>query len=577
MARTRRNVPKEPQPESVVAAATRLSGTPTPTSMSGRSGAQWQEECWRFYDTIGEYRYACDWIASVISRAVLYATHFDAKGAPVKQTEGSAYEIISALFGSADGRRSMLQQIGVHFSVAGECYLVGIDEQDEEEWYVVASGEMKKSGGKWKIGSRELDDPLVIRLWDPHPRKHGQANSPSRAVLPILREIEGLTKHVAAQVDSRLTSAGILFMPKEITFPVPPQAEGADPLPHADGFSQMLTMAMKQAIQDRDSASAMVPIIVTVPGEHLEKAHHLKFWSDLDEQAIKLREEAIRRLALGMNIPPEVLTGMSDANHWSAWQVDESAIKAHAEPMLHLITSSLAKGYLRPLLTDEGETDPGSYGIGADTSEMRLRPNRSKEALELYDRGELDSTALRRETGFHDDSALEGDEMKSWVLRQIASGRVSATPAQVAWALSTLTGMDVPADDPAAERGPQETPSLEEHPTRDLPEQAALLAASEVLVYRALERAGNRMRSHKAVDKEACSAADAYLVATKDLSADMLLEDAWSCVERTTASLCTDTAGLTRALDSYTRVLLTERKPHDRRLLGNYLSLLLEA
>jgi hypothetical protein len=40
-----------------------------------------------------------------------------------------------------------------------------------------------------------------------------------------------------------------------------------------------------------------------------------------------LRREAVERLAIGLDMPPEVLLGLGDSNHWSAWQVDEQTWK----------------------------------------------------------------------------------------------------------------------------------------------------------------------------------------------------------------------------------------------------------
>jgi hypothetical protein len=71
----------------------------------------------------------------------------------------------------------------------------------------------------------------------------------------------------------------------------------------------------------------------------------------------------------------------------------------------------------------------------------------------------------------------------------------STTPDQVQAAMDQL-GVELigtaPNQIPRQERPP---PSLEEHPTRPrTPGESALVAASEALVFRALERAGNRLR-----------------------------------------------------------------------------------
>ena len=72
------------------------------------------------------------------------------------------------------------------------------------------------------MGEPETLDPdkdLIIRVWTPHPRRTLWADSPTRACLPMLWEIERLTRYVFAQIDSRLVSAGLMPIPKEASFP----------------------------------------------------------------------------------------------------------------------------------------------------------------------------------------------------------------------------------------------------------------------------------------------------------------------------------------------------------------------
>lgn len=71
------------------------------------------------------------------------------------------------------------------------------------------------------------------------------------------------------------------------------------------------------ALKDPESAAATVPILLELPGDAIDKMEHFRFESSFDEMAIKLREEAIRRFALGLEVPAEILLGLGDINHWS--------------------------------------------------------------------------------------------------------------------------------------------------------------------------------------------------------------------------------------------------------------------
>lgn len=569
------------RPTGFVASATNLTGAPSKAKRAKplrREG--WQAVAWDWFDSIGEYRYSVNWVGNILSKATLTVLE---NGEPTQNQH--ALDALASLFGGKDGQSEMLRLLGIQFTVAGEAYIVGESGGlgEDDEWFVVAATELTRTGGNnWRMEGKEFNEPLVMRLWRPHPRKWAESDAPSRAVLNILAEIDGLTKHVAAQIDSRLAGAGLLLLPSEITFstgaPAVEGQEAAVTAPNADTFMAALMETMSTAIANREDASALVPIIVQAAGEHLEKIRHVTFSTPLDEKSIELRAEAIRRLALGMDMPPEVLTGTADLNHWGSWQVEEAGIKAHTEPLLAVITNALSIGFLRPYLEVEGVEDPKAFSFGVDTSKMRLRPNRSKEALELYEHGELSGETLRRENGFEPDDKMTDDELANWFMRKVASG--STTPELVEAALRALK---VPLgnvlyelnEKVAAETEVQEarpTPSLEEHPVREPPADLddAATAAAEVMVFRALERAGNRLKNKLGSARpEGVAAADLYRFAPVPDAAELddLLTDAWSCADRFSYDISVAN------LDSYARMLLTTGKPHDRDLLQRTLAL----
>ena len=557
----------------LMASAVRMPGT---TSRVYQRPADWQAQAWHFYDTIGELRYAANWIGNVLSRATLFAAVRGPRGAISPALPSSPATMAMAdLFDGPDGQAQMLAAIGLHLTIAGECYLVGRDPDPKRDelgaetiWEIVGTQEMRKRGQRWQIDYGDGLSPLelkksdaIIRIWRPHPRLRIEADSPVRAVLGVLAELEGLTQDVMAQVKSRLAGAGILFLPQGMTFPTP---EGMDPASSdADKFMATLAETMTTPLKDPGSASAVVPIVVTAPDEAISLARHLTFWTPLDEHSVELRTEAIRRLALGMDIPPEVLLGTADVNHWGSWQIEESSIKASIEPLLELISNALTVGYLQPFTKEPIDI------VGFDTAAIRLRPNRSREALELYDRGELDAETLRRETGFDESSKPKEEEYTNWLLRKVASG--SASPDQVGAALAQLgiPGLSIPSAKTPNPAPPP--PSLERHPTQapppmpsDMaPQAASLHATCEMLVFRALERAGNRLRSLKQT-RPACAAADTYLyLGVSPGELDKVLEDAWGAIPRVLSGLpFQQQQTVASALDTYCRSLLVGQREH---------------
>lgn len=555
-------------PESMVASAVSLSTMPSMAARLKHKAEAWQGDAWDFLDGVGEYSYSCNWVGNLLSKARLTVLENGEETTNVK-----AVEALTTLFGGADGHAEMFRMLGVHFTVAGEAYIFLHEDTSTglDKWVVAPSIDVRDESysnngpRKWSLANSDTEffDPLVLRLWRPHPRYVFKAHSPSRAVLPVLQEIFGLTQHVDAQINSRLAGAGLLILPSEMSFAGTQSTTGngatSEPQ-NLNTFMATLTRTFSAAIGDRANPAATVPFMLQVAGDYVDKVRHLTFWSELDAKAIDLRTEAIRRLALGMDMPPEILTGTGDLNHWSSWQVEEAAIKAHSGPLLTVIVRALTVGYLHlhlttgddPMTVEQAE----AFSFGVDDSEMRLRPNRSREALELYDRGALSMTALLRENGF--DSTVDApseDDLKAYLLKTIAKG--SSTPAMVEAAnLALGVVLDIPREAIAIKGDTQEgrpTPSLEKHPVREPPKEVnPLAAAASVMVYRALERAGNRLRNKMGRKLTASGAAVTYqAVEISEPELDELLADAWS--------ICTDMPGLginADRLDSYTRKLL---------------------
>jgi len=221
-----------------------------------------------------------------------------------------------------------------------------------------------------------------------------------------------------------------------------------------------------------------------------------------------------------------------------------------------------------------------AFSIKADTSQLRMRPNRSKEAIELYEHGEISAKTMRRENGFDETDAPDDIERREWLVRKVASG--SATPEMVTEALRLLGIEIIVAPEVESEtREARPEPSLLDHPNEGMPEEDVpgdVVAASEVMVHWALQRAGNRLKNRLGPKvKDIDVPAHELYLRMPELSASevtALLEDAWACP--ISPELKVDPARLTSALDQYTATLLGLRKPHDRALLRTHLAAALE-
>src|SRR5262245_4552873 len=587
MPRPRRDQPPVVIPSnSLVASAVRYPGRAARIYMPS---GDWQRECYRHYSICGEARFAAKFMGHALSRAVLSITTKLDDGTVAPQNNGAASDGLKELFNGPDGQAQMLDAIGVHLTIAGECYLVGRKVQPDENnpaaevWEVVSVLEMHVNGNNWSIrygeGQKEVtltDDDVVIRIWMPFPARRIEADSPFRSLLPILTEIEYLTKHVFAQVQSRLAGAGVWVLPQSLTFPPPPEQNGTPVTYENEAQGLMLTLgeAMITPLSDPSSPSALVPIVVTVPDDQVANVSQpIQFWSPLDAEAKELRREAITRFAVGMELPPEQVLGMGSnpgtgggtsngVSHWGAWQIEESTIKMFVEPMLETVANALTIGYIRPLSEDSNDM------VTYDTAALRLRPDRSKESIEMYDRGAISLHAMLRENGFPITDMMTPDELADWLTKKVATG--SATPDMVNAALNLL-GVDLGETGDAGINEAPPPPSLEDHPVNPrTPAESALGAACEGLVYRALERAGNRLRQNMGKPPGVPSFETHTVVPALGKEA-LLLDDAWPCAAKVLDGIA-DADKTIAVLNAYTTMLLTTQIKHDRTVMTAWLT-----
>lgn len=425
----------------------------------------WQEEVWGFYDALGEFRYGVDWLANSISRVRLRAGYISSgRDEPEIQDDGTAAELIAEFGGDVGGRAALLRRVTELLQVPGESWIVGETVGKSSTWVVKSTEEIRtRPTGRSqmteiidtdmssRLGRPEwrsvADDSLIARIWRPHARFAYLADSPARAARPIMRELELVNRHIISQYLSRLASAGIIVLPEEVTFPTREEfADAPDPL-----VAEWIETA-KEAIATPGTAAAVIPIPMRMAGEWIEKVRHIDFTLMFDEKIIEKRESAIKRLATELDLPAEVLLGMGDVNHWSAWQLSEDGIKVHITPVVELICAGLTRSYLHPRMQAAGEDTEG-WVVWYDLSELVGRPDRSAAATEAYDRLELSGRALRREKGFDEDDAPTDDEITTQVLKKLALLPVTAFQA-----LEKLTGVTVsPAVTGGDEVQPQPT------------------------------------------------------------------------------------------------------------------------
>lgn len=414
--------------DAITAAAQVLASREVDRTIKRPPTERWQAEAWALRDEIGELRYIVDRQARGVAQARLFVGKAEgADATPTPSDDPMAVDLQAILFGSRAATEQMLKRCAQHLSFNGDSVLHAKQDGNRIALTARSVSELQGRPGDWSLndgyGSPEklAEEELLIRCWTPHPQWYGRADAPVRAVIPVARELRGLTQFVSAQIDSRLAGSGLLLLPQEIESM---WSQGNDDIDgDAQTFAEELTEYFLTPIKDRDSAAAVVPFMATLPAEMIEKIKHITFDTPLDEHAADLRDESIRRIGLGMDSDPSILLGQGSSNHWSAWNVSANEIRFGIEPVVSVICHALTVGLLRPLMEQRGVPDPEKWQVWYDVSGLVVREDRSKDAQSLWDKELLSSDTVREENGFSDSDAPDSDEVVTRRLWELAKLR----------------------------------------------------------------------------------------------------------------------------------------------------------
>jgi len=468
--------------------------------------AKWQDHAWDYFDALGEVKYSGNFIGNALSKLILFPARRPAPGQqqPEPIEDAAPMDALARLEGPLGGHPEIMGAAGVHFSIPGECYLIGRElDPGDERWEIRAKDEVKRSaegkvilidGGDDKEKVELGEDSMLVRMWSPHRRRAWQADSPLRGVLSQCEELLILDRMARATERSR-NNAGVLAVPNELRKVRRQVGTDASLVAEEGDLVDELLEALGTPVKDEGHANAIVPHLLFGEEKYLDKVRLIELSRTLDAWIDVRTERVQKRLAGGLNLPIEVVLGIGSANHWSAWAIDESAFKAHLEPLTLTILSSLTVGYLHPMLRAAGVPNWRDYIIWYDPVRLVARPNAVGDAKDLHDRGVIRDEDLRGAAGYDETSAPDEDEIQRRLIWR-SSGRPSVA----------VDGAETPEQGPPEQEDSQasvtaaatrEDPDLARLARRqaDLDRQlyARLEAAFEAVLDQVLDRAGARV------------------------------------------------------------------------------------
>jgi hypothetical protein len=466
----------------------------------------WQHRALLYYDLVPEIKYAGQFYSRHMSKVELRVELYDPETdewQPSPDTQAS--DFLDRVQDPGGGRSTLIGTYGRLRFLTGESYLVCFaPDTSAERWEMLSADEFQaKDDGKgyirkrgesmepetWKAAPKDnrLDDPAVAektclawRLWRRHPRFSAQADSAMQACMDVCEELLLLTLAVRAQARSRIARSGVMAVPSEISPPPPEPRPNEDP--QEDSFLTSLEAHMAAPMVEEGSPAQLVPLLVRGPAAYLKELRQIELnvaGANYPESA--LRTEAISRLANGLDMPREALLGTADVNHWGAWQIDQQTWEAHVQPVVEEMCDELTGAVLRPTLEDNGiqPAEARRYRVWYDAVKITNHPDRGKDAIDAYDRGELGGAALRDALGFDSEDAPTQAEL--------------APPASDVVAPSEGEGETAPGDGGTGNDTPIGPPVAAD--------QARLLGAAETALLSCRRTAGNRIVSKAPRDR----------------------------------------------------------------------------
>jgi hypothetical protein len=396
------------------------------TGRAVRKPADWQERAYGYYDDVPEVGDGVNFFANSCSRIRFYAAVLDEEGnpRPVDVDEDGqqlfdACNATMALIGEGPAQAAVTRPLAVNLELAGEAYLQGVVDPDtaEESIRVRSVSEVDDVDGRIAVrdapgGTPKALDPKLSptfdRVWRPHPRFQSLPDSPMVRLLGVCEELLLLSQAERAGDRQRLARSGLLLFSSRVQLPA---TDPEDQRGTADRLMDLIYNAATNAISEEGSASAALPVMAECDPADGQKVADMVFHQTFDRPAdattLERRDRLIRRVGHGLDLPPDVLTGMQNVKYSNAIQIDKNVFRHYVEPFAVVMADALSVSILRPgLLADQ--IDPATVRqvfVWYDPTELVSEPDQAEPAQKVYDAGELSGTAMRRLHGISEDDA----------------------------------------------------------------------------------------------------------------------------------------------------------------------------
>lgn len=268
----------------------------------------WQMDAWRLWKHVGELHYPTTRLARQTSQLDWRVYVNNRQLTP----DAAKREMARATAGIGLREATYLQSLNLQ--VAGELWYVEQADGSFAVWSI-AEPELAK-----KIAEAKRAGRYAKRLWQADPTDPQLADSSVRTALGPAEEVLVLQSLSRAQARSRISQAGVIVTPAEQLYAA------------QDPWEKNLQEGMSRAIQDVDSPSAFVPLLVRMRRDLIDSVRYITFPRPYDDLIDRKVDRAVTRIANALDIEPELIAGQGNATFWNAWAISMDTYQAHVAP-----------------------------------------------------------------------------------------------------------------------------------------------------------------------------------------------------------------------------------------------------
>jgi hypothetical protein len=235
------------------------------------------------------------------------------------------------------------------------------------------------------------------------------ADSAHKALLDVT---EAMYLHQLADTTvatSRLAGAGILYIPDDELPSVPVADNGTAEPGTREYVEQVIGSSMVASLKNRNVHDALVPVFLFGSAEHSKGLKHLLMErpDDADAFASRMRAYA-ERYAIGVDLPPEIVTGIGSVTRWTAAKVDQNFWSYYLAPLNQITADALNANFVSQLASLlNASIDATSVNLTVDGSNVITKPDLTEAAIQLKKLNVISDEAAARVSGFDTETDLD--------------------------------------------------------------------------------------------------------------------------------------------------------------------------